>query len=1193
MKILSFLLMTTAAWADPFSRDLEARRTRFLKEGSRPQAAVPLLGVLDLWDKLADRAPVVKLLDEAVASKAHPEVRARATYLRALVHDRQGQAEEAARLRKKLGLIDRFWVAGPFDNEGKAGHETVFGPEEGRFDEKAAWSGKDRKVGWRLMPEVVTQGIVNLEAFLRPEANVTAYLTVAVKSSKAAHAALRLGSTGAVKAWLNGRPVLSHDVYRPVRFDQDAAPLDLAAGWNRLTIKIGSAETGARLFARLSAPDGGPIDVEYSTDAAALYAAPQQKGAFSGKVVDLLRELKSHADLGLYLHYISPEDPQDHRAADELAEAARLSPAAETFSWLARAQSDANEQRKSLEEALRLAQGVARAQVATELGTAYQRVHRDRRAEALWNEARAADPSFWPAAAKLAELASERGLPSRAAALYAELDRLGPAPLELLRAEASLALRRGRRAEAEKLLALLAGADRGNDEVATELVGLLRSRGAVDEALAVLDGIARARPDLLNLRVDRAELLEGVGRVEEAHTTLEAALQVAPEDARLLERDGRLLHRLGRKAEAMARLGRALELRPQNPELRAYLNELEPKKADSRADLARAYAEDGRQVIARLQKLPPPKGATARVLLDTEVTRVHQNGLSETFSQRLVEILDERGAREQGGFDIRFTPDTQAVEVRCARVYKPDGEMVEVSSSDEQDLSEPWYGLYYDVKAQMIRFAALEPGDVIEVQYTLSDVGRRNLLADYFGDLHFFQEELPRLESRYVLIAPRDKKLYFNQPRLAARKDELAGDEMIYSFTAKDTPKVDSEPGMPGFSDVAAYVHVSTYQKWEDVAAWYQGLVKGQMEASPQIRAAVREVTKGLTDEQARIRAIYDYVITKTRYVGLEFGIHGYQPYRMSQVFARKFGDCKDKAALLVVMLKEAGISASMVLARTRRGGDLDAVPASLAPFDHAIAYVPKYDLFLDGTAEFSGAMELPAQDQDIPVLVVSSKKLQRTPVLPAPRNTVTTEWRVKLDEAGAARVDEQLRISGEAAHDWRNHYQSSGERNDKYGRAWNDKYPGARLDKLEMAVEDREKPVEVRAEVEVPHWARQSGDSLVMPILGREPDMLRNYARLSGRKHDLILGYPWRQEDRVTLELPRGWKVKELPEARTLESPMGRFTLQAELKGASVVVTSTLEVGRHRIAPADYAAFREFCRNIDELVGQELTFGP
>jgi len=70
---------------------------------------------------------------------------------------------------------------------------------------------------------------------------------------------------------------------------------------------------------------------------------------------------------------------------------------------------------------------------------------------------------------------------------------------------------------------------------------------------------------------------------------------------------------------------------------------------------------------------------------------------------------------------------------------------------------------------------------------------------------------------------------------------------------------------------------------------------------------------------------------------------------------------------------------------------------------------VPKYDLYLDGTAEFSGAGELPASDQDIPVLLVESGKLARTPVLPAAKNRVTTDWTVDLDGAGTARVEESM----------------------------------------------------------------------------------------------------------------------------------------------------------------------------------------
>jgi hypothetical protein len=140
------------------------------------------------------------------------------------------------------------------------------------------------------------------------------------------------------------------------------------------------------------------------------------------------------------------------------------------------------------------------------------------------------------------------------------------------------------------------------------------------------------------------------------------------------------------------------------------------------------------------------------------------------------------------------------------------------------------------------------------------------------------------------------------------------------------------------------------------------------------------------------------------------------------------------------------------------------------------------------------------------------------------------------------------------------------------------------------MDVDDLEKPVAVRSTVEVPHWARPDGDALLMPALGREADMLRSYARLSERRWDLVLGYPWRQEERVTLTLPAGWAARRLPEPRTVAAPFGKFEIKAEAHGNEILVTATLQVDRHRIAVADYAAFRRFCAEVDAAVAQDLA---
>ncbi|MDB4971022.1 MAG: Cell division protein FtsK [Myxococcales bacterium] len=1212
-------LAATAARAGEigrFARDLDSRKTRFAREGARPQAVVPLLGAItDLWDVLDDRAPLARFLEEAATSKtARADVKARAVWLRSLVLDRMGQPKAAEAERARLGLLTQFWVAGPFDNEGRTGHAAKFAPETqlvGAIDPSVKLDGKERAVQWRLMPAIAQQGMVSLDAMLRPDTNVTAYLTTMVRVPAATKAAVRVGSAGAVKVWVDGALAVDRDVYRAVRFDQDAAPVELRAGWNRVTVKLSTLDSAWSLFVRLTAPDGTPLDGLLSSTELAKFAESKPGRRAHHAVADLRRDLeawaKSHprdpqawSDAGQLLLHVAPDDPEQHRAADAFARAAKLQPSPENYRQLALAQIDPNDKRRALEEGLsvevaRRAPKADQAPLYELLGELYHRSRRERRAEELWLDGRAADPTYWPIAMRLAELASERGVPSRAATMLAQLET-EHAPLKVLRAEAQLAVRRGRRADAQKMYARVADAERDDTDALRELFSFARAEGASKQALELVDRIARARPDVLQCALDRADVFESMGKGGDAHEALKVALEVSPDETRLLERDGRLLHRLGRDEEALGQLKRALELKPQNPELRAYLLALQPKERGS--DLARGWSVDVPSLIKRAPKL----GATrdrARVLYDSQVTRVHPNGLSEAFQQRVVEILDERGAREEGQVDIRYTPDTQAVEVRAARVYKRSGEVIEATSSAERDVSEPWYGLYYDVKAQIIDFDALEAGDVIDVEYVISDTARRNMFADYFGDLHVLQEDLPRVESRYVLIAPKSKTLYFNKPRLAGvtHESETRGADTIHTFHAANVAKVDAEPGMPGFTDVAAYVHVSTYKTWEDVAQWYRGLVMEQLHTSPAIHDAVMEAVKGLTDERARIRAVYDLVVRKTRYVGLEFGIHGYQPYRTTQVFARKFGDCKDKASLLVVMLREIGVESSLVLARTRRGGDLDAEPASLAPFDHAIVWVPKLDLFLDGTAEFSGADELPAQDQDIPVLIVRDGKLRRTPVLAANRNRVITDQAVKLDAGGGARVEEHVTVSGEVAHEWRYHYQSPGERLERYGKAWSQKHPGARVESVDMpTLPDLERPVEVRAGIDVPDWGRveaaSDGGELVLPALGREADMLRSYARLSSRKYDLVLGFPWRQEDRVTVTLPAGMTVKRLPEARTVEAPFGRFTLAAQHKGGAVVVEASLQVDRHRIAREDYGAFRKFCADVDAAIGQELVLG-
>ena len=1252
--VLVHLVCSTAAQANsPFDQEVSHRRQRFATESARPNSAsavVPVLGLSELWDQVTDRA----LLREALAEMGQPRptvselVRAEAKWHEQLVRRHVGDQSGAKDAQRQLGLLSSFAVVGPFDNDGRKGHQAVYPPEI----EKAApgvatrYPGKSPAlpVSWRVIPEsqLARDGSIPLDAWLRPETEGTAYALTYVKSATRQTVAVRVGSSGAVKVFVNqGAPVVDRDVYRKLHLDQEAGAATLLPGWNRILVKVSSQSGRWAFVLRLTTLDGKALPgLQHSASPPADgWIFPVAVPVVQAKPVDLLAGLRARVpkqvagsplvaqrsaalfDLGLYLHHVQPGDPEQHEAEAVLSESVALAPSRRGYRLLATVTEDDNKRRLAIEAGIALPgneEPDERARLLVEQGTECEQSSRLQRAEQMFTEAERLAPSLYTASLGLARIAQSRGMPSIGYKRMMSLVQSAPSMLTL-RAHAEMLARLGRQSEAESAYLAILKQQPDDDEALRYLVARRRAAGKIEEAVALLQQLQSIKPDAFYPLRERLDILEGSGQTEAALQLISYAMPQLVGDAEWFERRGRVLTKLGRTELAVASYRRALELKPQNPTLREYLQVLDPA-ARSADDLQRQFQVD----IDALLKQPRPKvkaGDSARVLLDQKVVRIHANGLSEEYTQRVVEILDDNGSRDYDEIGVSYAPDTQSIQVKTAKVIKPSGEVVESVSQSESDASEPWYGLYYDLHALSIRFDGLRPGDVVVVEYVRSDVGRRNLFADYFGDVQYLQEGIPVLESRYVLTLPeedlRRRPLYFNQPRLPAeatltRTDETRGKDHVIRFVAHNLPRIHDESGRPGFAELSSYIHVSTYKTWEDVATWYKGLIAESLQPSAEVSRAAQAVVANIpaADELGRIRALYDEVVRRTRYVGLEFGIQSHKPYKVSQVWERKFGDCKDKAALLHVMLKEVGIDSSMVLARTTKGGNIDPEPASLAVFDHAIVYVPKFNLFLDGTAEFSGSMELPMMDQDIMVLVVSDSQppslgkghLARTPVLPSHQSTTRRVLSVQLDESGRAKVSEQLTVSGQNAHRLRDHFQNPSSQKERYEKSWNEYFPGAQALHVDVpGVLDLEKPVTLRGELQVPKWGRPpSGTgapgSLMMRPLGREPDLLRTYARLSSRRYDLVMGYAWLAQDEVTVHLPSRLAVQRLPESRAVESPFGRFTLSIEQhpgkSGIAVTAKSELRMDRHRVSASEYPAFRKFLSDVDSALSQELLVG-
>jgi tetratricopeptide (TPR) repeat protein len=1245
----ALLWFAPRARADAWMAQAEQARDRLQARAAQPEAIADI-GAMARHEDFLPQDYLGRVLGDLLdrpARQVDSLVRAQAGYLLSLDDDRHGRFELAEKRRGELGFANDFWVLGPMDAQGRGGLARAFAVEEEgtTLDPRAGrtYAGKERSVSWRRVPaQAVVQGAVVLDALLRPDNDVVGYLLTYVTSDRDGWAALRMGSPGPIKVWLGGKEVLKEDVVRSAYVDQVAAPVYLRRGTTPLLIKSVLTRGAWRVFVRVTDAHGDAVPgVSFSAE---VPVTPAVAAARAGGHPPMVRELgallrkraeraaraktadaaAAWLDLAYFLSLVGSAD-NELRAVEETAKKAvppaeakdaPLSPVAvDALLLMGTVAREEDDRRAALERALpAISDPEQKAMALATLARTWRHQRREASAVATWREALARDPNCVLAQLGLARQEEHAGMEAAALARLSSLPPSARALLVVKDAIADALVGLGRRAEAETIRREILAVRRTDTSALRDLANALRTRGELAEAARLNAEAARVRPELTSLVYDQAGAHEARGDLASARAVLRAAMERLPDDPGLPEELGRLEARAGHFDAAVTTMRRSLELRPQNPTLRRYMEALaaerEAKPTDRSANgeersvdaLARAYALDGEALANEALRDPSPTDdASTEILLHRVVVRVHPNGLSERFVQQLVRVRTERAARDGHQSWVRYEPGRQEVEIRKARILrKGEGGRIEISeavSRDERELSEPWYGLYYDSRATIVSMENLRAGDIIEVQYTLADVAYANELADYFGDIDTIAGTSPTRRWDYILIAPSARAFYFNHaaiPGLGPVR-ESAGGETVYRFHAEKVPRIQSEPAMPGLAEVAPYLHVSTYAKWNDVGRWYWNLVADQMKDDGSLAQAAAHATVGLSGTLDIVKALHRLVLERTRYVGLEFGIHGYKPYKSTEVLRRGFGDCKDKAALLVALLREKGIASELVLLRTRREGQLDPSPASLAVFNHAIVYVPALELYLDGTAEFSGLGELPAEDQDSMALRVSARavELVRTPMLPAPSNLAARAWNVTVEPTGGARIREELTITGQAAHEWRSHYQTPGERRERYAKVWSGRYAGAVLGQVTMEVGDRNRPVTVRAEVTVPELGgRQASGQLFLPVSSREADFTSTYARLGKRRWPLVLGYPWRHQEKLSYTLPAGARIVRTPAPRTLTTPFGQLSLVSQIRpdGSGITLTSGLAVDVSRIEPSTYPAFRAFLQDIDAALADKVV---
>ncbi len=1161
------------------------------------------------WDRGEPTAVEEELATVARARRG--STRVYAELLSSYGRRRRGDLDGARAHVASLGFVSKWLIAGSFDNEGKTGLARPFEPEvEDLPNAQTAFDGKERKVSWRAPPINASFGWVDANALVRPTENVCVYATTFVadktlKPGQSRGASIWIGTSGSMKVFWNGALALEDAKYRDFDPERMGRSVTLAAGWNRVLVKVCGSE-GAPIFSlRVAGADGSPdahietsSDLSHAADARALFqkqklpansvAGPIQAFAGNEKSADP-SVLEAYAR---YLLLTQSDDEADHLARDMALRAAQRAPTIsrallaaslvenrnQRGDWIAKAEDIAAHGGASDEDkmdALLARAGHERT------GTNW------RDAVPYYDRALARDPDNVPAIAARVELYGEANLRATALAFLERAVARRPQSVALVRAMVDLLRQEDRTTEADEMESRYSALRFDDPELLKAKIDLAIARRDSASAAHWIDRLVATDPDATDKLVLAASAHVKLGDVPHAIALYKRALALAPEDTDTMQKLADTYGSFGDQNEQVTLLRHILDLKPQSKTVRDYLAHLEPSapKPDE------VYAISSKEFLAK--RSAPAAGYDQRTLVDLTVATVFENGLSSKFHQVVFEPLTDPAAQSARNYAFGYEADSQTVQIRGVHVYRADGTVDDSFDTATFGANDPSSASYTSEASFRVRFPRLSPGDVVELQYRVEDVAERNAFADYFGDIDYLQSTEPVARGEYVLITPKKRTFYFNKPSIPVTQTvEEKGAQRIYRFVATDIPPVLPEPQQPPFTEFVGHIHVSTYKSWDEMGAWYWGLVKDQFVADEEVRKRVLEITKGKTTERDKVNAVYDYVVEKTRYVALEFGIHGFKPYRCSQIFARGFGDCKDKATLIVTMLQELGIPATIVIVRTGNKGDFEDFPASLAPFDHAIAYVPSLDLYLDGTAEDSGSNDFPAMDRGALALQINQgkPKLVHLPDPPASASVTTRKMEAVLASDGSAQIDWRASVTGVNAPSWRVRYHAESLRKDRLQEDLASDLPGASLLSVDANdLENVEVPAQIHGRGKVPAFGRRDADTMSIPIGSRE-QMVRAYAPLSQRHLDVRLSSQTTSETDYTLKIPPGSKISAMPGASTLPSPFGNFSVAIDPVAGGVHVKTTIALTKTRIPVAEYAAFRKWCEAIDSALAQRLV---
>ncbi|HMI64452.1 MAG TPA: DUF3857 domain-containing transglutaminase family protein [Cyclobacteriaceae bacterium] len=460
-----------------------------------------------------------------------------------------------------------------------------------------------------------------------------------------------------------------------------------------------------------------------------------------------------------------------------------------------------------------------------------------------------------------------------------------------------------------------------------------------------------------------------------------------------------------------------------------------------------------------------------------------------------------------------------------------------------------------------------------------------------------YPAELTGLEPHYALININEK------PKREKTKD---GFESL-SWTFENVKPIEAEPLGPAERDLMPQImaapsefeydgYVGVMNSWEQFGQWIGALNSGRNNLSQETKKKMKQITENLKTPEEKIKAIYEYLQNKTRYVSVQLGIGGFQPFEAAVVDEMGYGDCKALSNYMVSMLDAVGIKANYTLIRAGKDALKMNVNFPSSQFNHAVVFVPNHadTIWLECTSQTNpfGYMGTFTGDRRALAITDHGAKIVMTPKYSAEQNVQSRTAEVVVDVKGNARAKIKTTYSGLQYENGNLNFIL----NDQYDeqKKWIEKttaIPSFDLNSFTMTTRNERIPsAKVNLDLTLNRLATVSGKRLfLMPNLMNRSTFLPE--KVENRKSNVIRKVAYTDLDTIRFHVPEELYPEFLPEPVKVKSRFGGYEASFKLDQGSVVYMRKIIMNKGEFPPESYNELIEFYKSINKADNIKLVF--